>query len=110
MTQVYMNTSPIYRGIISNTPSGSVYYVIPNEILSADQNDVALLAQYGFTPAAPQVGAAAGVSSFNTRTGVVTLTAADIAALDLSGLPTSDPGSGKVWLNGNVLSVGTVTP
>lgn len=31
---------------------------------------------------------------------------ADIAALDFSGLPTSDPGSGMLWLNGGVLQVG----
>ena len=33
-------------------------------------------------------------------------TAASIAALDFSILPTSDPGSGKLWLNGGVLQVG----
>ncbi len=51
-------------------------------------------------------GAGGAVSSFNTRTGSVVLTASDIANLDLSTLPTSDPGSGKVWLNGGVLQVG----
>ncbi len=35
-----------------------------------------------------------------------TVTAATFAALDLSGLPTSDPGGGKPWLNGGVLQVG----
>ncbi len=34
------------------------------------------------------------------------VSAAAIAALDLSSLPTSDPGGGKVWLNGGVLQVG----
>lgn len=34
------------------------------------------------------------------------LTAAAFAALDLSGLPTADPGGGKPWLNGGVLQVG----
>lgn len=29
-------------------------------------------------------------------------------ALDFSGLPTSDPGGGKPWLNGSVLSIGSV--
>lgn len=29
-----------------------------------------------------------------------------LAAADLSGLPTSDPGGGKLWLNGGVLQVG----
>jgi hypothetical protein len=28
------------------------------------------------------------------------------AALNLSSLPTADPGSGKPWLNGGVLQVG----
>lgn len=37
------------------------------------------------------------------------VTFAAFAALDLSGLPTSDPGGGRAWLNGNVLSVGSVT-
>jgi hypothetical protein len=32
--------------------------------------------------------------------------AAQIAALDFSGLPTSNPGGGKLWLNGGVLQVG----
>lgn len=31
---------------------------------------------------------------------------AALAGLDLSGLPTSDPGGGKLWLNGGVLQVG----
>lgn len=35
-----------------------------------------------------------------------TLTAAQFAALDLSTLPTSNPGSGKPWLNGGVVQVG----
>ena len=48
-----------------------------------------------------------GVSSFNARTGAVVLTAADIAAVNLSTLPTSDPGGGLVWLNGAFLCVGT---
>jgi hypothetical protein len=34
------------------------------------------------------------------------LTTAMFAALNLSSLPTSDPGSGKPWLNGGVLQVG----
>jgi len=55
----------------------------------------------------------AGVASFNTRTGAVVLTTADIAALDLSTLPKSDPGGGKLWINGGggssgALFVGTV--
>ncbi len=54
------------------------------------------------------MGVASGVSSFNTRTGAVTLDESDIANLDLSGLPTSDPGGGKVWLNGGFLFVGAV--
>lgn len=29
-----------------------------------------------------------------------------LATLDLSGLPTSDPGGGKLWLNGGLLQVG----
>ncbi len=52
---------------------------------------------YAFS-AAGVIGGA--VTSFNTRTGAVTLAEADIANLDLSSLPTSDPGGGKVWLNG----------
>lgn len=50
-----------------------------------------------FTASVVSTGA---VTSFNTRTGAVTLTEADIANLDLSTLPTSDPGGGKVWING----------
>lgn len=34
------------------------------------------------------------------------LTPGNFAALNLSSLPTSDPGSGKPWLNGGVLQVG----
>ncbi len=34
------------------------------------------------------------------------LTPADFEDLDLSGLPTSNPGGGKPWLNGGVLQVG----
>jgi hypothetical protein len=34
------------------------------------------------------------------------VTAAAILALDFSGAPTSDPGGGKLWLNGGVLQVG----
>jgi hypothetical protein len=34
------------------------------------------------------------------------LTPTNFAALDLSTLPTSDPGSGKPWLNGGVMQVG----
>ncbi len=47
-----------------------------------------------------------GVRTFNTRTGAVVLTAADVSGLDLSTLPTSDPGSGGIWLNGGVAQVG----
>jgi hypothetical protein len=32
---------------------------------------------------------------------VAAVTPAVIAALDFSTLPTSDPGSGKLWINGN---------
>lgn len=32
--------------------------------------------------------------------------AVSFSALDLSALPTSNPGSGKPWLNGGVLQVG----
>jgi len=35
-----------------------------------------------------------------------TFTATNFAAMDLSTLPTTDPGSGKPWLNGGVLQVG----
>lgn len=35
-----------------------------------------------------------------------TVTAAQIADLDFSILPTSNPGSGKLWLNGGVVQVG----
>lgn len=35
-----------------------------------------------------------------------TVTAAQIAALDFSILPTANPGSGRLWLNGGVLQVG----
>lgn len=37
------------------------------------------------------------------------ITASAFANLNLSNLPTSDPGGGRPWLNGNVLSVGSVT-
>lgn len=36
-----------------------------------------------------------------------TLTATDLAALNLSGLPATDPGGGRVWLNGIFLCVGS---
>lgn len=42
--------------------------------------------------------------------GAGNVTAAQILALDFSAIPTSDPGGGKLWLNGNVVSVGTITP
>jgi len=35
-----------------------------------------------------------------------TLTAAGFASLDLSLLPTSDPGGGKPWRNGGLMQVG----
>ena len=35
-----------------------------------------------------------------------TVTTVAIAALDFSTLPTSNPGGGKLWLNGGVLQVG----
>ena len=35
-----------------------------------------------------------------------TFSAADFMALDLSGMPTSDPGGGLPWLNGGVMQVG----
>lgn len=53
-------------------------------------------------------GVASGVASFNTRTGSVTLATTDIAALNLSTLPTSDPGSGKIWINGGGGSSGAL--
>jgi len=34
-------------------------------------------------------------------------TSAAFASLDLSSLPTSNPGGGKPWLNGGVLQIGT---
>lgn len=46
--------------------------------------------------------------SLTTGTLAVTITAAMFAALDLSGLPTSNPGGGKPWLNGGVLMVGAI--
>lgn len=47
-------------------------------------------------------GGGSGVSSFNTRTGAVTLTAADLAALDFSTLSVVYPGNNTtVWINGN---------
>jgi hypothetical protein len=53
-------------------------------------------------------GGTAGVSTFNGRPGAVVLLTADIAALDLRTLPTSDPGSGKVWINGGGGSSGAL--
>lgn len=41
----------------------------------------------------------AGVSTSTT-------TVSDLEALDFSTLPTTNPGSGKLWLNGGVLQVG----
>lgn len=35
-----------------------------------------------------------------------TLTTSALAALDLSTLPTSNPGGGKMWLDGSTLRVG----
>lgn len=51
-------------------------------------------------------GGGGAVSSVNSRTGAVVLIGSDFANLDLSGLPTSNPGGGKAWLNGGVLQVG----
>lgn len=41
-----------------------------------------------------------------TTTGTLSITAASLGAVDFSTLPTSDPGSGRLWLNGGVLQVG----
>lgn len=41
--------------------------------------------------------------------GAGSVTAAQIMALDFSLMPTADPGGGKLWLNGNVVSIGTVS-
>ena len=45
------------------------------------------------------------VDAIAART-ITQITAADIYALDFSGLPTSYPGPGLLWLNGGVLQVG----
>jgi hypothetical protein len=71
-------------------------------------------------PATPNLFAGALGLYFATDTGALSswdgttwhtaatgaLTTAMFAALNLSTLPTSDPGSGKPWLNGGVLQVG----
>lgn len=41
-----------------------------------------------------------------TSAGTLSITAATLGALDLSTLATSNPGSGKLWLNGGVVQVG----
>lgn len=51
------------------------------------------------TSNSPQWGVVFNVAS-------AALSTAAFAALDLSTLPTSDPGGGKAWLNGGVLQVG----
>lgn len=50
-------------------------------------------------------GTAGGVTSFNTRTGTVTLTLADVQAV-IATAPTT-PSAG-LWLNGNIVSFGTI--
>lgn len=46
--------------------------------------------------------------TFGSQTLSLALTAAILGAVDLSTLPTSDPGGGRLWLNGGVLMVGAV--
>jgi len=41
-----------------------------------------------------------------TEISAYVLTRANLAALDLSGLPTSNPGGGRLWLSAGVLRVG----
>lgn len=47
-----------------------------------------------------------GITAYLSLTPHLPLTAANIANIDFSGLPTADPGGGKPWLNGGVLQVG----
>lgn len=59
----------------------------------------------GLGTLATQSGTFSGTSS-GMNTGDDPLTTAKLAALNCSTLPTSDPGGGKLWLNGGVLQVG----
>lgn len=51
-----MFTSPYFRGVITDTPSGAAYSVAPGQTVAADDRDVALLVTFGFTAAPPAVG------------------------------------------------------
>ena len=46
------------------------------------------------------------LNKLTSNIGNITVTTAEFEALDLSTLPTSDPGGGKPWLNGGVVQVG----
>lgn len=63
------------------------------------------------TPTAPTATLADNSTKIATTAFVLAnagsaVTAAQIAALNFSSLPTSNPGGGKLWLNGGVLQVG----
>lgn len=49
MSLVTMFSSGTFRGVITNTPSGTSYNIIPNQAIAVDSNDVALLTTYGLT-------------------------------------------------------------
>ena len=55
MSQVLLFSPPNFRGVITDTPSGTGYSTAPGQTIAADERDVALLLTYGFTSAAPPV-------------------------------------------------------
>lgn len=61
MSQVLLYAPPTFSGIISNTPSGTTYNVVPKTVFAVDDRDVALLFSYGFISAPPPVNSGGGV-------------------------------------------------
>jgi hypothetical protein len=60
MAQVLMYTPHGFRGVISNTPTGTAYSASPDQPLSVDQLDEPFLLRMGFVAAAPPVGDGSG--------------------------------------------------
>jgi hypothetical protein len=85
---VIMLTSPYFRGVITNTPSGTAYNVMPGQIISVAPADASFLLTFGFTAAPVSPGAAVAVSDGTT-------TVAAASTIDFtSGATVTDAGSG----------------
>lgn len=65
-------------------------------------DDVRALLRHGTDTHAAVEKLAADVDTLFSQSNAIAF-----ANVDLSGLPTSDPGGGKPWLNGGVLQVGS---